>query len=409
MSVRASEVLKMEIKPFLYGVLYSRIMPPGADEIPEEFFIYTNFRSSKAVYRSDFDFIKYAPILQDRYNYLSGHEKWKIHSVTQSKIELRFHMENDLNISSTQFYNLIYRKLMNEQWLHTYEFNEEKKEFIRGYMEPRGSVDTTRRLIAQDYFYNNNFELKRAQVLTDMMNIPISYANFNPRNLQKQFVTGENKRNAQFRINLFYYARNIGFVNAYKALVFEKAYNIGSHLRYEKNDVIFYNVDVPRSSSNVNFIKHLNFFTNYIYDTELTDAKIKALRKELGLSDEAANSGEGRDRSIIQLFEMISEDKCALCDTTETFVKKSTGRQAFEIHHMVPFHNGKEYDNIANLVKLCPTCHGSLKRGRSTKEVQTKNIITILHKKPEVFEYASSTLGIEDIHELADEIWSMLG
>jgi hypothetical protein len=50
-----------------------------------------------------------------------------------------------------------------------------------------------------------------------------------------------------------------------------------------------------------------------------------------------------------------------------------------------------------------------LKRGSSTKDDQVKSIITILGKHPEVLEYASSALGIEDLPKLAEEIWSLLG
>ena len=76
---------------------------------------------------------------------------------------------------------------------------------------------------------------------------------------------------------------------------------------------------------------------------------------------------------------------------------------------MIPFHNGVEYDNIANLVKLCPTCHASLKKGASPKIKQVSNLITILHKQEAVYEYTSAALGIDNINELAETIWSLLG
>ena len=35
---------------------------------------------------------------------------------------------------------------------------------MRGYMETRGSIDLSGNYIAQDYFYNNQMELKRIQI-----------------------------------------------------------------------------------------------------------------------------------------------------------------------------------------------------------------------------------------------------
>jgi len=407
-SIKATDVLKFEIKPFLFGVFFSRIMPKPDGNKPEMFYLYTSFRSSKAVFKSDFSLEDYAHKLLEQYNYFSGYENWSIHAANKNRIELRFYIKNDLNINSSEFYNLIYKKLLNESWLHNDKFNEEKKHFIRGYMEPRGSIDTTIKLIAQDYFYNNSFELKRVQLLTDMMNLPISHANFNPRNMQPQYVSGTNKRNAQFRINLFFYAKNIGFINEYKAKIFEKAYKITS--KYIDKGIIYFNCNVPEVSSSVQFVKYINFFTNNIYNKDLNAEKIKVLRKQLGFEDKIADGiNLGRNKTIINIFDEISEDKCSLCGTTETFTKKANGRQSFQIHHMIPFHNGVEYDNIANLVKLCPTCHASLKKGASPKIKQVSNLITILHKQEAVYEYTSAALGIDNINELAETIWSLLG
>lgn len=408
MVLKASDLLKYEITPFLFGVLYSRIMPkPTDDSNPAQFYIYSAFRTSKAVLRSSFSLNKYANTLSDQYNKYSGYKNWAIHTSSDDGVELRFYIQNDLMIDAAQFYNLVYKKLRSSSWLNTDEINEDKKFFLRGYMESRGSVDTTLKLFAQDYFYNNRFELKRVQLLTDDIGLPISYANFNPRNMQPQFVKGVSKRNAQFRINLFYYAKNIGFINEYKALIFEKAYKPNS--RIEKDGIIYYQVTVPDVNSHVAFIKYINFFTNNIYDKELTPERVEILRKQIGFNVGQSTTQTNRNKNIIELFDDLSEDKCVLCGTTQTFKKKANGRQSFEIHHMIPYHNGQEFDNIANFVKLCPTCHRSLKRGSSTKDDQVKSIITILGKHPEVLEYASSALGIEDLPKLAEEIWSLLG
>ena len=403
-----SELLsKKEIKPFLYGAFLNRIMTANISEGPC-FYAYTSFRASKAVYKDDFNFYTYADELIASLNHFSGFYNWEKYSVKEQSMELRFYVINDLKISSTQFYALLYKKMLTCDWLTGEELNNDKKSFMRGFMELRGSVDTTAKLIAQDYFYNNNVELKKGQILTNMMDLPISYANFNARNLQPQYVSGENQRNAQFRINLMFYANQIGFINKYKATVFDNSYH--NRGKKEIDGITFFNVDLPkRRDYDVTFIKYLNFFTNYIYEKKLTPVAIAELRKKLGFTDNSPSEKTNRNRTIIELFNEISEDKCAICGTTETFVNKRTGKQHFEIHHVISYKNGIELDNIANLVKLCPTCHDMLKKNATSKEKQIKAILKILSEHAEVLEFAKSYLQIDDINEIAEEIWIKLG
>lgn len=409
-TVKLKDVLRFEMKPFLLGLLFSRIKSiPESAKVPEQFYVYTSFKSSKAVFKSDFSLKAYAEELVEQYNAVSGYENWEIHKATDSSVQLRLYIENDLQLTVEECYMAIHKKLLSSSdWLYKDELTEEKKSFLRGYMETRGSIDLTAKMIAQDYFYNNKFELKRVQILTDMLNLPISYANFNPRHMQPDYVSGKNKRNSQFRINVFFYAKEIGFINKYKAKIFENTYKPEG--KYVKDGVIYYEVNVPEVNNSIYFIKYLNFFTNNIYNKELTTQKVKQLRDEIGFTNASdLDKKKQRNRTIIEIFDNISEDRCAQCGTTETFTKKTNGRQGFEIHHMISYHNGRQYDNIANLVKLCPTCHSSLKRGRASKEEQISNITKILDNHPEVYEYTSSTLGINHMHELAEEIWTLLG
>lgn len=402
-----SELLsKKEIKPFLYGAFLNRIMTTYLQE-GKAFYAYTSFRASKAVYRDDFNFVDYADSFIASLNHHSGFYNWEKYSVKPQSMELRFYVINDLNISSTQFYALLYKKLLSNDWIYGDELNDNKKSFIRGFMELRGSVDTTAKLIAQDYFYSNNIELKKGQILTNMMDLPMSYANFNARNLQPQYVSGENKRNAQFRINLMFYANQIGFINKYKAEVFQNSYY--SYGKKEIDGIVFFNVDLPKKrGDDVSFIRYLNFFTNFIYEKKLTPAAISDLRKKLGFSDSTSEKTY-RNRTIIELFNEIAEDKCAICGTTQTFVNKRTGKQHFEIHHVISYTNGAELDNIANLVKLCPTCHDMLKKNATDKGKQIKAILKILSEHNEILEFTKSYLQIDDINELAEEIWERLG
>lgn len=406
MSINAKDLLRFDIKPFLFGVLFSRIMQADDSKIPKQFYIYTNFRTSKAVNYGTFDFKTYSNVLKDDYNFFSGYENWVVDKSSSSTIELRFYINNDLKVTTSEFYNLVYKKVMQEDWMYSEDLNESKRLFLIGFMETRGSIDLNRPYIAQDYFYSNSFELKRIQLITDYMNIPYGYVNFNPRDLQEDFVSGKRKRNTQFRINVHYYAKLIGFINKYKAQIYENAWN--PMVRVLENKIITFDIQLPNVKDSVAFIKYLNFFTNNIYQQNLNKNKIEQLRDTLGFNKDSENSASSRNQTIIEIFDAIAPDKCGLCGTEKTFTKKN-GKQAFEIHHVIPYHNGKQYDNIANLVKLCPTCHSSFKKGRSTKEQQIKNIILILHNHSEIFEYTSSALGIEDINLLAQEIFTMLG
>ena len=227
--------------------------------------------------------------------------------------------------------------------------------------------------------------------------------------MQPQYVSGEVKRNAQFRINLFFYAKEIGFINRYKAQIFENAYHSVKKDLYEKHGIIYYVLQVPEVNDEVTFIKYLQFFTNNIYNQTLTKSNIEALRKRLGFKDRAErNLSANRDKSIIDIYRDISEDKCAICGTTKTFVNDND-KEYFEIHHVIPFYNGIKYDNIANLVKLCPNCHTMLKKNRATKEVQIDAIKKILSGNESILQYASAALGYDDIDVLAERIQSMLG
>lgn len=158
----------------------------------------------------------------DELNYQSSDGIWEYKSKTSFQIVL----ENDLDLNNDRFYKLLLRKIMLSPFFISEIMDDDKKAFIRGFFEIRGSVDTSRPYLSQDYFFNSELELKRVRLLMDNFNIPEGVFNINFRELQSQFVSGENKRNTQLRINLFWYAKNIGFINEYKAKIIKKIYSI---------------------------------------------------------------------------------------------------------------------------------------------------------------------------------------
>ncbi|MBQ8182754.1 MAG: HNH endonuclease [Clostridia bacterium] len=404
--IKLSELLKREVKPFVFGVFLSRIMEENIDD-EHFFYAYTSFRQSKAVFECDFPLPDYAPILVEKMNWFSGHKNWCIEKVSNTVVDIRFYVLDDLKISKKAFYKILYQKMMSSDWIMEDGFTESKKSFIRGFIECRGSVDTTAKLIAQDYFYDDRTELKKALLLTDLMDLPCEYANFNARDLQPQFVAGIVKRNTQFRINAYFYANKIGFLNDYKAKVFDNSYPTRGSKIADK--ITYFSVEIPTPKSNSQFLSYINFFTNNIYERSLNEAAIKQLRKQLGFKNcDASAEKKKRNQTIISLYREISEDKCAICGTTKTFLNKNTGRQHFEIHHVISYANGQECDNIANLVKLCPTCHDSLKKGATSKAEQIRKIIKILNEHSEIYEFADSYFMLGDINELAEKVWEHL-
>lgn len=406
--IKLSKFFKLEIKPFLLGVFLSRIMEAEINN-DKFFYTYSSFKSSNVVYKDDFDLITYANVLKEKFNKKSGHYNWVVdEQSTSTSIKISFYILNDLNLPKKMFYQALYQKTLTSSWISDENFNDSKKDFIRGFIESRGSVDTNRNFIAQDYFYDNKNELKKALILTNFMNIPVKYINFNARDLQPQFVSGINKRNTQLRINSLFYAKYIGFINYYKAQIFKNTHTTLSS--YELNEIKYFQLQMPTSSSDeATFLKYINFFTDNIYKKELSKESIKTLRKKLGFKISSDSSNQQRNKAIIDLFDEITPDVCAVCGTTKTYAKKNTGRQYFEIHHVISFYNDKELDNPANLVKLCPTCHHMLKKNSGKKEDQILAIKKILSEHDEIFDFTSSYLGIEDLDELCEKIWEKLG
>lgn len=402
--------LSGDVKPFLLGAFLSRIMTVKVAD-KTYFYCYTKFRSSKKIYRDDFNFSKFAPKLVDKLNRQSGFYNWSIHRVSQTSMELRFYIHINKDVNKVAFYNALLKKINSSDWIYDQNINDQKKAFIRGFMELRGSVDIRTPYISPDYFFENPMELKKAQILIDKMSIPMEYMNFNPRDLQPQFVSGENKRNPQLRINSLFYAKEIGFLNDYKAQVFNAAY--GPKPRMQKGDIIYFSLDLPPNKMTFkanNLINRLNFYSNYIYDKNITSQRtIQELRKIQGLDDQKNTTNTARDQTIVRLFDEISPDKCASCGTEKTYTRSDSGRQYFEIHHVISFHNGPGLDNIANLVKLCPTCHRMMKRGSGQLDEQLNAIMKILDLHSEIREFTSAYLDIDDILPLARKIRDMLG
>ena len=83
------------------------------------------------------------------------------------------------------------------------------------------------------------------------------------------------------------------------------------------------------------------------------------------------------------MVRLLEPDECVCCKNLynindRTFTHKRTNRPYFEIHHVISLGNNRELDDENNLVKLCPVCHGCLKRGTGLESDQKELIAHIL-------------------------------
>ena len=413
-----SELFKRkDTKPFLLGVAYSRnIITPSK----KYFVLSTGFKKSTKVFKTDFDYDNYKIQYRDVLSRESGYTRYLNSEIKETNIkelisisgDYKLVFENDLKfVNSQTLYLLIAQILLRADWfVNDKELNFNKRMFIRGFVEPRGSIDTTRPYITQDYFYNDSREASRINWLLSYNLFPFYVCNINFRNLQRQHVEGTNKRNTQFRINLNWYLFNIGLYNEYKIKIAQNVYTQFKEKKTIDNAIGFY-CDVPEFDKDNNEINYvLSVFLNNIIDKkELTKADVKKYRIKLGLAntdDDDTPKKETRSKKIVDIFKEISEDKCAICGTTKTFTEKGTGRQHFEIHHVISVKSGdiNELDKIENLVKLCPTCHESLRKGSAPVEKQIESCKKILQNNDLVFNFCSAYFGTNDLEILAERV-----
>jgi hypothetical protein len=381
--IKVSEFLSNNLNPFLSGAYIGRT-------IVEDGYIYTvsTFKKVKTVVDDEQNTRIYN---QSREKYVDKLKKisevdnsWFIKKIAPKSIKPKarcdyFHvLENDLKLTQKSFFNKLYRKIVSEtEWMYEDSLTENKKRFISGFMELRGSIDTGRPYITQDYFYNSEFESRKISILMDYCNVPIDMMNINFRDLQPEFVNDINRRNTQFRINLKWYVNYIGLINEYKALIFENNYTYTE--KYEKDSRFYFsnNITVNNYRDQVN--QRLRFYTATIYDKILKKNEIDKLRSTLGFDKKSVS----RNREIVEYIRLNTPDECDSCKgkyelEARTFISSKTGRPYFEIHHVISFGNNKELDDINNLSKLCPICHDNLKKGRGTEADQKEIILSIL-------------------------------
>lgn len=405
--IKLSEFFNREISPFLLGAFFSRYI-----FINEGKYIVTpvNYKRSQKVEIQNFDFEEYFNSYRKVLNKNSGYyQNWLLRESIDKNIQLPrgqifYILENDLEISEESFFNKLYAKIISTcDWLYDYGLTKEKKSFIRGYMELRGSIDTTIDYISQDYFYNSQFEIKKARMLIDYMNVPYTVVNLNFRQLQKQYYTNVNKRNTQLRLELFWYMHNIGILNEYKAKIFMISREVTN---MTKVDDVYYFYDYKKEYRPLNAVEErLSYYSTNIFEKEIAESDIAKMRSNLGFDGPLKSI---RNNALIESFKYLSPDECMGCKNyykieDRTFINKRTGRPYLEVHHMISLGLNKDLDDENNLVKLCSSCHNNLKKGSATAESQKELIKEIYKNSPNVLEFAKhffDNKNFEDIIEL---------
>lgn len=418
-----NDVYKLKISHFLLGSIFSRIIE---SENKQYFLIPSSFKKSKKTKdklteTSIYKYIKKLNKITNTENkWISEKERlYKFNNIkwlsNLSSLKCSYIIENDLKISKNEFLKKIYFYLLTKnEFINVNKLNEQKKFFIRGFIETRGSIDLNRKYISIDYFYENQFELRRAIFLIDYLSVPTKVLNINFRELQNEFYTNCKKRNTQLRIKLEWYIEKIGIINDYKRNIllengFKPLNGITSEITYFKSKISFNCFEKEKSEF---LMSRIDFYSNNVLEKKLTKLQIKNIKNKLKLNIQKIGN-KTRNFLIKEICRISEPNFCSGCKDKynikdRSFVHLKTSNYYFEIHHNIPFSNGKEYDVLENLIKLCPTCHKMLKRGIAKEEDQKTIIKNILKWNETARDFASYILNLNNINELTHKIWEML-
>lgn len=405
--LKVSYLLKnKEIPPFVLGAFFSRSIIDGN-------IIYTEASSKVGINIDESILERYKENKQiyiEKLNKISSPFTWELLDTSDGVFKARLAIENDLGLDKESFFYRLYFNLVKEYfWMNEDTLNGEKRDFIRGFFELRGSVDTTATFISQDYFSDGNLELKKYKVLADFCNVPYYVLNLNFRNLQKQFVDGTNQRNTQFRINSLWYMKNIGMMDDFKVWKFANSHSSEDKI-VKSGDVSYFLVEEPTYNKTKGVDNKFNFYAQNILHRTLSEQEINKLRKDLGYDSESVLL---RDPSLPEFVRLYEPDECVCCKNLydindRTFIHKRTGRPYFEIHHVISLGDNKELDDENNLVKICPVCHTCLKRGTGLESDQKRLISLILENSEKVYNFVKNFFGSDDKDYLIEQIYHNL-
>lgn len=288
------------------------------------------------------------------------------------------------NISSDDFFNQIYKYIQIKRIENQISDHDFSNLILLSFFALRGSpdfklnfysLDLPRQIVSSQYL-DNLFKL-----LTNISDL--RQLNLNFRELQYQFIAGENERNTQFRINLRYFydnlAKDLLKINRYKANILSR------------QDQLITTKNTAQESKT--FIERLVFYKDRVLNQQKTEREIEQLRRDLGfVYDEMIDEKVKRNQGIVQYVRAFFDDECVCCKNTyplesRTFRLRNSGRFYLEVHHVISFSADRTLDQIDNLVKVCPACHRALTKNRADETYQKQLIGEILVNAPKAKEF----------------------
>lgn len=313
----------------------------------------------------------------------------------------QFFIESEL--SCDDFFAHIYRQIQIKRIQENINDDEFSKLILLSFFALRGSpdfklnfysLDLPRQIVTSQYL-DNLFKL-----LTNISDL--RQLNLNFRELQEQFVTGENERNTQFRINLRYFYNhfvdNLAQINVFKA------------------DILYHNAQLLANKNTAqeskSFVERLFFYRDNVLNQTKTTNEIEQLRKNLGfIYDEVIDDKVKRNQGIVQYVRAYFPDECACCKNEypiadRTFKYRNSERWYLEIHHVISFSADQTLDQIDNLVKLCPTCHRALTKNRADENYQKQLISKIFIHSPKAKEFCLNF--VDDENQAIDFVYERL-
>ncbi len=296
--------------------------------------------------------------------------------------------EQPIEIFLKKVYDLIQQKRVEENISN----DDFENKILLAFFGLRGSVDFTRnyfavdliRDIVNDVYLDNLFKL-----LTNISDL--RQLNLNFRELQEQYISGKNKRNTQFRINLRYFydrlKNELSKINIYKSNILLSNKKIIQTKNISQND------KTP-------FIDRVLFYGKKVLNNSIiTENEAEKLRKELGFDyNESLDNKISRNQGIVKYVRIFFDDVCVACKDefsieNRTFKYKNSDRYYLEIHHCISFSADNTCDQIDNLVKLCPSCHRALTKNRADEIYQKHLISNILKNSPKTQEFCFNFLS----------------
>ncbi len=350
-------------------------------------------------------------------NTLSKHPIWRFNqeSVTKIRGTFVFILENDLHLDENSFYKKLLNSLIDNDFFNrSHSMTPNQRLFLSGFFESRGSIDTQRNFLTSNYFFHSPLEFKKFHYLIDFFNIPSEALNFNFRELQPEYAQGINQRNA-LRIYLNWYLHYIGLFNPYKARIAEHVFKTTL-----VGDGIYYKLSYPPTTEyrGNSFTERAHFYLKSVYQQDLDKKSIEKLRERLGFIQDSEEFR--RDSKIINFYRISTPNVCSACcgdyDIKErSFISlplykitQDPDSYYTEIHHVISLGKDQELDVLANLAKLCPTCHRALKKGSSEEEFQKRLIRNILNRNKDNLEFAQLRFETDDLPTLINRIYESL-